>query len=147
MRAVVVAGGTGGHIYPALAIINKIKEREPDSEILYFGTTDRMEKDIIPSKGIPYIGLEMSGLNRKNPFGNIKVLKKFFKAYGRNPEELVFYLKDQNFDKEAEEAGTRYEIRRRYWDFALQYIKSAHGTEGSFKNVTTSKQYWINGSK
>jgi hypothetical protein len=76
----------------------------------------------------------------------LSVLNKFFKYYGQNPEELVFYLKDQNSDKEAEETGTRYEIRRRYWEFALKYIKEAHGTEGSFKNVTTSKQYWISGA-
>lgn len=76
----------------------------------------------------------------------LSVLKKFFKAYGQNPEELVFYLKDQNRDQEAEEAGTRYEIRRRYWAFALEQIKSAHGSERSFQNVTTSKQYWISGA-
>ena len=76
----------------------------------------------------------------------LSVLRKFFKAYGQNPEELVFYLKDQNKDQEAEEAGTRFEIRRRYWAYALEYIKSAHGSEGSFKNVTTSKQYWISGA-
>ena len=76
----------------------------------------------------------------------LSVLKKFFMAYGQNPEELVFYLKDQNRDQDAEEAGTRYEIRRRYWAYALERIKSAHGSEGSFKNVTTSKQYWISGA-
>ena len=54
MRVIISAGGTGGHIYPALAIINKIKEKEPDSEILYIGTTDRMEKDLIPSLGYKY---------------------------------------------------------------------------------------------
>lgn len=80
MRAIVVAGGTGGHIYPAIAIINKIKEKEQGSEILYIGTTDRMEKDIIPNLGIDYIGLEMSGLNRKNIFKNLEVLKKYKKA-------------------------------------------------------------------
>ena len=48
MRAIIVAGGTGGHIYPAVAIINKIKEEEPSSEILYIGTTDRMESKLIP---------------------------------------------------------------------------------------------------
>ena len=80
MRAIVVAGGTGGHIYPALAIINKIKDREPDSEFLYIGTADRMEKDIIPKKGIPFIGLEMKGLNRKNFFSNVSVLKNFIAA-------------------------------------------------------------------
>lgn len=80
MRAIVVAGGTGGHIYPALAIINKIKEKEPKSEILYIGTTDRMEKDIVPKLGIEYVGIEMVGLNRKNLFKNISVMKKYFAA-------------------------------------------------------------------
>ena len=47
MRVVISAGGTGGHIYPAIAIINKIKEEEPQSEILYIGTTNRMEKDLM----------------------------------------------------------------------------------------------------
>ena len=54
MRVVISAGGTGGHIYPAIAIINKIKECEPNSEFLYIGTHNRMEKDLIPSLGIPY---------------------------------------------------------------------------------------------
>ena len=80
MRVVVVAGGTGGHIYPAIAIINKIKEKEPKSEILYIGTTDRMEKDIIPKLGIEFKGIEMTGLNRKNIFSNFKVIKKFKNA-------------------------------------------------------------------
>ena len=68
MKALIVAGGTGGHIYPALAIINKIKEKEPNSKFLYIGTTDRMEKDIIPKLNIPYVGIPMKGLNRKNVF-------------------------------------------------------------------------------
>ena len=80
MKAIVVAGGTGGHIYPALAIINKIKEKEPESDILYIGTTDRMEKDIVPKYNIKYVGIEMSGLNRKNIFKNISVLNKYLKA-------------------------------------------------------------------
>ena len=82
MKVIMVAGGTGGHIYPALAIINKIKEQEPNSEFLYIGTTDRMEKDIIPKNDIPFKGIEMKGLDRKNIFGNIKVLKMFLKAVG-----------------------------------------------------------------
>ena len=78
MKIIVSAGGTGGHIYPALAIINKIKEKEPNSEILYIGTKDRMESTIIPSKNIPYLGIEIKGLNRKNPFQNINVVKNYF---------------------------------------------------------------------
>ncbi len=75
----------------------------------------------------------------------ISMLKKFFKAYGANPEDLVFYLKDQNEDKAEEEAGTRYELRRRYWTFALNYIHEAHGDDGSFHNVNPSKENWISG--
>ena len=60
MKVIISAGGTGGHIYPALAIINKIKSMEPDSEFLYIGTHNRMEKDLIPKLGIagsPFINL------------------------------------------------------------------------------------------
>ena len=80
MRVVVSAGGTGGHIYPAIAIINKIKEEEPKSEILYIGTSDRMEKDLIPALGIKYEEINVSGLKRKLTLDNFKVLYQFFKA-------------------------------------------------------------------
>lgn len=80
MRVIVSAGGTGGHIFPALAIINKIKEKEPKSEILYIGTTDRMESKIIPELGIKYVGIEMKGLNRKNLFKNFEVISSLNKA-------------------------------------------------------------------
>ena len=64
MRVVITAGGTGGHIYPALAILNKIKEREPDSEFLYIGTHNRMEKDIVPEHGIRYEAIKIYGFNK-----------------------------------------------------------------------------------
>jgi len=80
VKVIVSAGGTGGHIYPALAIINKLKERNKDLEVLYIGTTDRMEKDLIPKLGIPYKGIEMKGLNRKKVFKNIEVVKSFRNA-------------------------------------------------------------------
>ena len=80
MRVVVSAGGTGGHIYPALAIINKIKEMDKNSEILYIGTTDRMEATIIPKQGIKYVGIEMKGLDRHHLLKNFKVLSIYLKA-------------------------------------------------------------------
>lgn len=72
MKVIITAGGTGGHIYPALAILDKIKEMEPNSEFIYVGTTNRMEKDIVPKLGIKYIGIEMYGLS-KNVVRDIKV--------------------------------------------------------------------------
>lgn len=83
MRVIISAGGTGGHIYPALAIINKIKEQEVDSEILYIGTTDRMEAKLIPSEHIQFIGIEMEGINRKNIFRNFVVFRKYVKAMNK----------------------------------------------------------------
>ena len=80
MRVIVSAGGTGGHIYPALAIINKIKEEEPNSEFLYIGTTNRMEKDIVPKYGIKYKGIEVSGFKRKITLDNFKTLMQYLKA-------------------------------------------------------------------
>ena len=75
MRVIVTAGGTGGHIYPALAVINKIKEMDKNSEFLYIGTHNRMEKDIIPKYNIPFETIEIYGFNRKNILKNFKVLK------------------------------------------------------------------------
>ena len=94
MRAVVVAGGTGGHIYPAIAIINKIKMMEPDSSFLYIGTTDRMEKDIIPKLGIEYVGIEMAGLNRKKLFDDFRVLGLYKKAINKASEVIKEFNPD-----------------------------------------------------
>ncbi len=80
MKAIVCGGGTGGHIYPALAIINKIKEKEPNSEFLYIGTHNRMEKDIIPQYNIKYVALEMYGLKRKLTLSNIKTAYCYIEA-------------------------------------------------------------------
>ena len=81
MKYVVVAGGSGGHIYPALSIINKIKSEDKDSDVLYIGTSTKMEKDIVPKAGIPFKGLDIEGLDRHRLFHNFKVFKKYRKGY------------------------------------------------------------------
>ena len=80
MRVIVSAGGTGGHIYPAMAVINKIKDMEPGSDILFIGTHNRMEKDIIPNYDINYLPLKVTGLRRKLDSSNIRSIIYFFKA-------------------------------------------------------------------
>ena len=94
MRVVISAGGTGGHIYPALAIINKIKKEEPNSEFLYIGTHNRMEKDLIPSMNIPYESIEITGFIRKLTLENFKTLTRFLKARRR----CLQLIKDFNPD-------------------------------------------------
>lgn len=77
MRVIISAGGTGGHIYPALSIIKKIKEKDNTAEILYVGTTDRMEKDIVPKENIPYYAIKIRGFDRKFSFNNFRTIKYF----------------------------------------------------------------------
>lgn len=80
MRIIISAGGTGGHIYPALAIINKFKQKEKNLEVLYIGTHNRMEKDIIPNENIKYVAIEIYGFT-KNIVNDIKCLFLLNKAY------------------------------------------------------------------
>lgn len=94
MKVIVSAGGTGGHIYPALAIVNKLKERHRDCDILYIGTTDRMESTLIPKLGLKYVGIPMKGLNRKNIFKNVSVLKSFNAAIKRAKEVMEEFKPD-----------------------------------------------------
>lgn len=79
MKIIISAGGTGGHIYPALAILRKFQEKEQNLEVIYIGTHDRMEKDIIPNMGIKYIPIEIYGFSKKKifrDFKNIFLIKK-----------------------------------------------------------------------
>ena len=94
MRVIISAGGTGGHIYPALAIINKIKEHNNDAEFLYIGTTTRMEKDIIPEHNIKYIGLDTYGLQRKLTLKNFKVIFKYFSAIKKSKKIIKEFNPD-----------------------------------------------------
>ena len=94
MKAIISAGGTGGHIYPALAIINKIKEKEPNSEFLYIGTHNRMEKDIIPKYNIPFKSIEVYGFNRKKLLKNFKTIKCLLKS----KKECIKIIKEFNPD-------------------------------------------------
>ncbi len=79
MNLIITAGGTGGHIYPALSIIEKFKEKETNLNVLYIGTHNRMEKDIVPALGIKYESLEIYGFSKTDiirDFKNIYLIKK-----------------------------------------------------------------------
>lgn len=65
LRIILSGGGTGGHIYPAIAIANEISERYPDTSILFVGAKDRMEMQKVPQAGYEIVGLWISGIQRK----------------------------------------------------------------------------------
>ena len=71
MKAIISGGGTGGHIFPAVAIANAIKARYPEAEILFVGAKGRMEMEKVPSAGYRIEGLPIAGLQRKLTPANI----------------------------------------------------------------------------
>ena len=76
MKVIISAAGTGGHINPGIAIANKIKEHEPDSEIVFFGTTRGLENDLVPRAGFELKTIEAYGIQPKPSIQNIKNIIK-----------------------------------------------------------------------
>ena len=80
MKVIIAAAGTAGHINPGLSIANKIKEEEPNSEIIFIGTDRGLEKDLVPRAGYELKTIDAYGLNFKRPDRLLKTLKGFIKA-------------------------------------------------------------------
>ena len=85
-RIIIAGGGTGGHIFPAVAIANAIKKLEPQTEILFIGAKGKMEMEKIPEAGYKIIGLTIAGYNRSSLIRNItlplKLVQSFFEVRG-----------------------------------------------------------------
>lgn len=80
MRLLVSGGGTGGHIYPALALIERLKQVDPDTEVLYVGTTRGLENKIVPAAGLQLKTLHTQGFKRSLSLENIKTVYLFLKS-------------------------------------------------------------------
>lgn len=72
MRFVVTGGGTGGHIYPALAVAAGLADAVPGAEVLYIGTATGLEADIVPRAGVPFAAVRAAGLMGKSPVARLK---------------------------------------------------------------------------
>lgn len=93
MKIACVTGGTGGHIYPALALMDLFKKLDPSCEIVFFGNDDRMEASLIPERGYPFIPLHTSGL--VGSFVNkMKAICQLFFAYQKSKKELKKFCPD-----------------------------------------------------
>lgn len=71
MRVIISGGGTGGHIFPAVSIANKLKEVNPETEILFVGAEGKMEMEKVPAAGYKIVGLPITGIQRKLNIKNI----------------------------------------------------------------------------
>jgi len=84
LKFIISGGGTGGHIFPAVAIANELKKMQPDAEFLFVGAKGRMEMEKVPAAGYKIVGLWISGLQRKLTLSNLsfpfKVISSLIKA-------------------------------------------------------------------
>lgn len=80
IKAIISGGGTGGHIFPALSIANKLKELNPETEILFVGAEGRMEMERVPAAGYEIVGLPVAGLQRKLTLSNLALPFKVIKS-------------------------------------------------------------------
>lgn len=94
MKIVISGGGTGGHIYPALALIREIKKETKDAEFLYIGTTTGLESKLVPRENIPFRSIHITGFKRKLSFENVKTINRFLKGV-RDSKKI---LKEFNAD-------------------------------------------------
>lgn len=83
-KVIIAGGGTGGHIFPAIAIANALKKIEPSIDILFIGAKGKMEMEKVPQAGYPIEGLDIAGFNRSSFIKNIglpfKLIKSFFQV-------------------------------------------------------------------
>src|SRR5215470_10103379 len=82
-RLIIAGGGTGGHIFPAIAIANAIKEKRPQTEILFVGAKGKMEMEKVPQAGYNIKGLDIAGYERSSLIKNIWLPFKLIKSFGQ----------------------------------------------------------------
>ncbi|GHE23510.1 undecaprenyldiphospho-muramoylpentapeptide beta-N-acetylglucosaminyltransferase [Sphingobacterium griseoflavum] len=83
-KVIISGGGTGGHIFPAIAIANALRRLQPDIDLLFVGANGRMEMDRVPAAGYEIVGLDIQGIDRKSLWKNVglpfKMLSSLLKA-------------------------------------------------------------------
>ena len=94
MKVLLAGGGTGGHVYPAIAIANKIKEHNPDCEILFVGTKNGIESEIVPKAGFELKTVTVQGFKRKIDFDNVKRVFKLCKGLEQSRRIVKKYKPD-----------------------------------------------------
>jgi UDP-N-acetylglucosamine--N-acetylmuramyl-(pentapeptide) pyrophosphoryl-undecaprenol N-acetylglucosamine transferase len=80
-KIIIAGGGTGGHIFPALAIANALRKKEPDMDILFVGANGKMEMEKIPEAGYPIKGIDIAGYNRSSFIKNVALPYKIIKSF------------------------------------------------------------------
>ncbi|WP_165929554.1 undecaprenyldiphospho-muramoylpentapeptide beta-N-acetylglucosaminyltransferase [Pseudocnuella soli] len=81
LRVIIAGGGTGGHIFPAIAIAHALKKQHPATNILFVGANGKMEMEKVPQAGFPIRGIDIAGFNRSSLLKNITLPYKLLKSF------------------------------------------------------------------
>jgi UDP-N-acetylglucosamine--N-acetylmuramyl-(pentapeptide) pyrophosphoryl-undecaprenol N-acetylglucosamine transferase len=94
LRILISGGGTGGHIYPALALVKEIKKLNSSAEFLYIGTENGLESGIVKRENIPFKTIHITGFKRKLSFDNVKTISRFFKGVSDSKKYIKEFKPD-----------------------------------------------------
>ncbi|MCT4785503.1 undecaprenyldiphospho-muramoylpentapeptide beta-N-acetylglucosaminyltransferase [Exiguobacterium aestuarii] len=94
MKIMISGGGTGGHIYPALALIETLQKRHPDLQVQYVGTENGLEADLVPRTGVPFKSIQIAGLKRSLSLENLKTAYWFLKAVRSLKKDMAAFKPD-----------------------------------------------------
>jgi len=94
MRIVLSGGGTGGHIYPAVAVARQLEAEDEHTEILYIGGTRGLESKLVPQEKIPFKSIDITGFRRKLSLDNVKTIVRFLKGVKSSKEMLREFKPD-----------------------------------------------------
>jgi len=93
-KVIIAGGGTGGHIFPAIAIANALKAKKSNIEILFIGAKGKMEMEKVPEAGYPIMGLDIAGFNRSSLIKNISLPVKLIKSFLQVRSIFKSYMPD-----------------------------------------------------
>ncbi|WP_347219060.1 undecaprenyldiphospho-muramoylpentapeptide beta-N-acetylglucosaminyltransferase [Chryseobacterium sp.] len=94
LKVLLSGGGTGGHIFPAIAIADEIKKRFPDAEFLFIGANGKMEMEKVPQAGYKIEGIDIAGFNRGNLLSNLGLPFKILKSLSRSKDIIKDFKPD-----------------------------------------------------
>ncbi|MDW9381354.1 undecaprenyldiphospho-muramoylpentapeptide beta-N-acetylglucosaminyltransferase [Chryseobacterium sp. JV558] len=94
LKIVLSGGGTGGHIFPAIAIADEIKKRFPDAEFLFIGANGKMEMEKVPQAGYKIEGIDIAGINRGNLLSNLGLPFKILKSLSKSKRIIKNFAPD-----------------------------------------------------
>ncbi|AKK72457.1 UDP-diphospho-muramoylpentapeptide beta-N-acetylglucosaminyltransferase [Chryseobacterium gallinarum] len=94
IKILLSGGGTGGHIFPAIAIADEIRKRFPDAEFLFIGANGKMEMEKVPQAGYKIEGIDIAGINRGNLLSNLGLPFKILKSLSRSKKIIKNFAPD-----------------------------------------------------